>query len=113
MHQETTFFETGSKFANSDQWREIPMWCAALVIAAGLTALIGWCFDIDAFKSFLSDGVPMTVNTAHLLILGGLCVALLHSGYLRAARILLVVSLLFAVAIIYENISGADLYIDR
>ena len=113
MNQNTTFLEPDGKLPRIDQWRDIPMWCAGLVIGAGLTALTGWCFDIGAFKSFLSDGVPMTVNTAHLLILGGLCVALLHAGQVKAARILLIISLMFAVAIIYENISGADLYIDR
>lgn len=113
MHQKTTFFVPEGKIIKADQWRDIPRWCAAFVISAGIVALVGWCFDITAFKAFLSDGVPMTVNTAHLLILGGLCLALLHSDYLQAARILLVISLLFALAIIYENISGANLYIDK
>lgn len=113
MHQKTGFFVPEGKIAKSGKWRDVPKWCAALVISAGIVALIGWCFDITAFKAFLSDGVPMTVNTAHLLILGGLCLALLHSGHQQAARILLMVTLLFALAIIYENISGANLYIDK
>ena len=89
------------------------MWCAGMVIAAGITALLGWCFDISTLRAFLSDGVDMTVNTAHLLILGGLCLALIHSGHLGASRILLSITLLFSLAIVYENISGADLHIDR
>jgi PAS domain S-box-containing protein len=113
MDQKTTFFVPESKTAKGDRWRQIPNWCAALVIAAGIIALLGWCFDINSFKAFLSDGVPMTVNTAHLLILGGLCLALLHSEYLQAARVVLIITLLFALAILYENISGADLYIDK
>ena len=96
-----------------DKWRNVPAWCAAVVISTAIIVLLGWCFDITSFKALLSDGVAMTVNTAHLLILGGLCLALLHSGYTKAARILLVVSLLFSLVIIYEYVSGADLYIDQ
>jgi PAS domain S-box-containing protein len=55
----------------------------------------------------------MTVNTAHLLILGGLCLALLHSEFIKAVRFLLIITLLFALVIIYEHISGANFYIDQ
>ncbi len=98
---------------NVDKWRNIPVWCAGIVISVALIVLLGWCFDISWFKALLSDGVNMTVNTAHLLILGGLCLVLLHSGNMRAARLLLIIILLFSLAIVYEHISGADLHIDQ
>lgn len=113
MQKETAFFMPGHTQAGIDKWRNIPAWCAGLVISAAIIVLLGWCFDIISLKAFLSDGIPMTVNTAHLLILGGLCLALLHSGYTKAARILLIVALLFSLVIIYEYVSGADLYIDQ
>jgi PAS domain S-box-containing protein len=112
MHKKTAFFVPESDLVKVDKWENIPVWCAGVVISVALIVLTGWCFDISSFKALLSDGVDMTVNTAHLLILGGLCLVLLHSGYLQAARMLLVIVLLFALAIIYENISGANLYID-
>jgi two-component system sensor histidine kinase VicK len=113
MHQETAFFVPENNPVSVDKWGNIPVWCAGIVISVGLIALLGWCFDISSFKALLSDGVDMPVNTAHLLILGGLCLVLLHSGHMNAARLLLVIILLFSLAIVYENISGADLHIDQ
>jgi len=113
MQRKTAFFSSESKPVPFDVLQKVPVWCAGLVILAGLIGLAGWCFNIDAFKSFLSDGIPMAVNTAHLLILGGLCLILLHSGYIKAARWLLTITLVFALAIIYEHIQGTDLYIDQ
>ncbi len=113
MSNKTAFFVPENNQVKVDQWENIPVWCAGVVIFSGLIALFGWCFDISSLKALLSDGVAMSVNTAHLLILGGICLLLLHSEYLQAARILLVISLLFALAIIYENITGANLYIDQ
>src|SRR6185312_4978562 len=113
MQKENTFFVPGQNPASVDKWRNVPAWCAGLVISVAIIALLGWCFDITSLKALLSDGVAMTVNTAHLLIISGLCLALLHSGYTRAARILLTVALLFSLVIIYEYVSGADLYVDQ
>jgi two-component system, OmpR family, sensor histidine kinase VicK len=113
MQKKTAFFVPESNLVRVDKWENIPVWCAGTVIVGALLALTGWCFDIGAFKAFLSDGVAMSINTAHLLILSGICLLLLHSDYLRAARILLVIILLFALVIVYENISGANYYIDQ
>ncbi|MBS1530776.1 MAG: PAS domain-containing protein [Bacteroidetes bacterium] len=113
MQRKTIFLTRGDQFIKLDRLKDIPAWCAGIAILSGLIALSGWCFNISAFKAFLSDGIPMTVNTAHLLILGGLCLALVNSEYVKAARVLLAISLLFALAIIFEHISGADLYIDQ
>jgi len=113
MNNKTAFFVPENNQVKVDPWENIPVWCAGVVICSGIIALFGWCFDISWLKALLSDGVAMSVNTAHLLILGGICLLLLHSEYLQAARILLVISLLFALTIIYENIAGANLYIDQ
>jgi len=113
MQQKTAFLTREGKPVKVDRLQDIPVWCAGLVVMAGLTGLLGWCFDVGSFKAFLSDGIPMTINTAHLLVLSGLCLILLHSGYVNAARWLLVITLVFALAIIYEHISGTDLYIDQ
>ncbi|HVW14260.1 MAG TPA: ATP-binding protein [Mucilaginibacter sp.] len=113
MQQKPAFLTRGDQSIRLDRLKDIPAWCAGIAILSGLTALAGWCFNISAFKAFLSDGIPMTVNTAHLLILGGLCLALVNSEYVKAARVLLTISLLFAFAIIFEHILGVDLYIDQ
>ncbi|HTI60082.1 sensor histidine kinase [Mucilaginibacter sp.] len=113
MQKKTAFFAPENNRVKVDKWENIPLWCAGTVVSIAILALIGWCFDISAFKAFMSDGINMTVNTAHLLILGGLSLALLHSGQVKAARVLLTVSLLFALVIIYEHISGINLHIDR
>jgi len=113
MQKKTAFFAPENNRVKFDKWENIPLWCAGTVVSIAILALIGWCFDISAFKAFMSDGINMTVNTAHLLILGGLSLALLHSGQVKAARILLTVSLLFALVIIYEHIAGVNLHIDR
>ncbi|MBS1528537.1 MAG: hypothetical protein JST19_23020, partial [Bacteroidetes bacterium] len=102
MQQKPAFLIRVDQFIRLDRLKDIPAWCAGIAILSGLTALAGWCFNISAFKAFLSDGIPMTVNTAHLLILGGLCLALVNSEYVKAARVLLTISLLFALAIIFE-----------
>ncbi len=113
MSKKAAYFVPESNLVRVDKWKDIPVWCAGLVIIAGLTALTGWCFDISSLKGFLSDGTAMSVNTAHLLILSGICLLLLQSEYVQAARILLTIILLFALAIVYENISDTNFYIDQ
>ncbi|MBS1501250.1 MAG: hypothetical protein JST32_04260, partial [Bacteroidetes bacterium] len=113
MQQKPAFLTRGDQFIRLDRLKDIPAWCSGIAILSGLTALAGWCFNIIEFKAFLSDGIPMTVNTAHLLILGGLCLALVNSEYVKAARVLLTISLLFAFAIIFEHLLSANLYIDQ
>jgi len=113
MQKKPAFFVPEGNLLKADKWENIPLWCAGMVISIAILALAGWCFDISSFKAFLSDGINMTVNTAHLLILGGLSLALLHSGQIKSARILLIVSLVFALAIIYEHVSGFELRFDH
>ncbi|MFI5160748.1 MAG: sensor histidine kinase [Sphingobacteriales bacterium] len=113
MPKNAAFFVPERDLVGVDKWENIPVWCAGTVIIGGLMALTGWCFDISSLKALLSDGVAMSINTAHLLILSGICLLLLHSDYLRAARVLLVITLLVSLAIVYENISGANFYLDQ
>ena len=96
-----------------DKWERIPLLCGVFAVSAGLIALLGWCFDIGPLRAFLSDGVNMKVNTAQLLVLSGLSLILLQTGYLAIARTLLIVIQVFSLAIVYEHLSGTDLYIDQ
>ena len=96
-----------------DKWRRISLLCGGLTILIGFIALLGWVFDIGLLRAFLSDGVNMKINTAKLLILCGVSLVALRAGYVAFPRVLLVMIQLFALAVIYEHISGTNLYIDE
>lgn len=96
-----------------DKWGRFSLLCGCSAVVAGFIVLLGWAFNIGSFKSFLSDGVSMKVNTAQLLILSGSGLVAMRFGLARLARAVLAGVILFCCAIIFEHVSGVNLQIDE
>ncbi|WP_158829167.1 sensor histidine kinase [Mucilaginibacter lacusdianchii] len=93
-------------------------WRISLVFALvssviGLTGLSGWLFGNEFLKSFLSDGATMKINTALLMIMGGVGLISYIKGYFGLARVLSVLVMLLSIAVLIEQLTGFNLHIDE
>ncbi|HET8744362.1 MAG TPA: response regulator [Ramlibacter sp.] len=88
---------------------------AWVAIATGAVTLLGWLFDVDAFKSIVPGTIPVKPNSALALIAAGLALWLqIHGrhGATAAAGIACLVGALGA-ATLFEYLAGIDLGIDE
>lgn len=89
-----------------------------LVMLIGMVGLLGWIFDIEAFKQFLHHGIAMKANTAVALILTGLSLCLFvlsryHRWSRRVGQLCTALVLMVGVLSLSENLVGWDLGIDQ
>jgi signal transduction histidine kinase len=91
---------------------------AALVMLIGVLSLLGWVFDIEAFKHWTSQGIHIKANTAIALVLAGLSVCLYLPGRLapwarRFGQACAWIILLLGALCLSEHLFGWDLGIDQ
>jgi hypothetical protein len=102
-----------------------PRWAIAaggLAVAVSLLVLAGWAFDIDAFKSVLSNSMTMKPNTAVSLMTLGISMMLAvvprapyvpHGTRLVLARVFAAIPLLIGFITLLEYVAEIDLFIDQ
>src|SRR5258708_1058477 len=90
-----------------------------LVVALGVTVMIGWAFNITALKSVLPGLVTMKVNTALGMVLCGGALVLLSSEKSAAISVRILISGIALIAIalgvlsLSEDLFGWKLGIDQ
>jgi PAS domain S-box-containing protein len=95
--------------------------CAAVPIALGLVALLGWAFDIPRLRSVFPGAVEMKANTAAALVTAGVAL-LLHAAAdghprrrtaIRVAQFLGLAVCALGMATAIQYLLGIDLRIDQ
>lgn len=86
---------------------------ALLSIAAGLIVLIGWVFDVGAFKSILPDYATMKVNTAISFVIAGIAMySILNFNY-KTATILCLTLITIGLLSVTQDLLNVNLGIDE
>ena len=84
-----------------------------ITVLLGLTGLCGWLFDSFFLRTFLSDGATMKVDTANMLMMGGISLFLINIEKKTAAKVLLIILSICALLILFEYIGNVNLGIDE
>jgi signal transduction histidine kinase len=93
--------------------------CAGILAALiGAMSLLGWTFDIDALKQFLSRGIAIKANTSVSLLLAGLSLCLFTPERQppwarRAGQLLALLALMLGALSLSEHLVGWNLGIDQ
>ncbi len=105
---------------SSDRCLQISRICCGLVIAIGLSVLVGWTLDSTVLKSILPGAVAMKPNTAIALCLGALSLLLFTGCGGLACDLKRKLSITFAVAMgtigaltLIQYLAGVNLGIDE
>lgn len=94
--------------------RRVALGAGALLVAVGVTVLLGWQLDVEVMKSFGSGFVPMKVHTAFALIEVGalIAVAAVRPAFKPGPWLAVLVAVVPALTL-YEYVSGESLGIDN
>lgn len=91
---------------------------SVVALGLGLVGLLGWVFEVVAFKSVLPGLSTMKVNTALGLVVEGLALRLLSSAspgrpHRRASHLLSLLVAMLGALTLFEMLTGVDLGIDE
>jgi len=92
-------------------FRRIPPASAAVAVALGSLALLGWYLDSNVLKSVLTGRVAMNPTTAVGLILAGIALLILHRSQ-QGGRISLVGSLCSAAVLLIGSLKLIEYFVD-
>src|SRR6266550_1073865 len=96
---------------------DLPLVAGGVAVAVGITALLGWLFELDVLKSVIPGLLTMKVNTALAFVLlgsGMLLSARGNSGRYRRAAVLSVAAVVILAALVgSQYLIGRDLGIDQ
>jgi PAS domain S-box-containing protein len=97
--------------------QDLPLVAGGVAVAVGITALLGWLFELDVLKSVIPGLLTMKVNTALAFVLLGVGTLLSARGSAgrtrRAALLSVAAAMLLAGLVGSQYLLGRDLGIDQ
>jgi|GEM_PF-5257885 len=88
--------------------------CSGLLCGLSLYVLIGWAISSPAMVRVVPGSVAMSINTALMFLMSGICVALVRCGATQSKRLIILAGAISTLSslILVEHIFGIDLQID-